>query len=145
MRSLALLLAGGGIACCALPSVATAEPLTPMRFRQVLATAKAYAADRTLIFYCIRNDADLVDSNYLVIHVEIQDALNKLKAAGSDSKQNAQLVQAVVANVRYPTAGVNDAAMDAECKAKNVEQSYYTYSGPLVTPLDKRPPFDILK
>jgi hypothetical protein len=51
----------------------------------------------------------------------------------------------VVANVRYPTAGVNDAAMDAECKAKNVEQSYYTYSGPLVTPLDRRPPFDSLK
>jgi hypothetical protein len=144
MRSLALL-AAGGIAWCALPLVATAEPLTPIRFRQVLATAKAYAADRTLIFYCIRNDADLVDSNYLVIHVEIQDALNKLKAAGSDPKQNAQLVQAVVANVRYPTAGVNDAAMDAECKAKNVEQSYYTYSGPLVTPLDRRPPFDSLK
>ena len=144
MRSLALLVAGG-IACCALPLVATAESLTPIRFRQVLATAKAYAADRTLIFYCIRNDADLVDSNYLVIHVEIQDALNKLKAAGSDPKQNAQLVQAVVANVRYPTAGVNDAAMDAECKAKNVEESYYTYSGPLVTPLGKRPPFDSLK
>lgn len=144
MRSLAPLLVGG-IAGCALPLVATAEPLTPIRFQQVLATAKAYAADRTLIFYCIRNDAEMADSNYLVIHVEIQDALNKLKAAGSDSKQNAQLVQAVVANVRYPTAGVNDAATDTECKAKNVEQSYYTYSGPLVTPLDKRPPFDILK
>ena len=50
-----------------------------------------------------------------------------------------------IGHVRYPTAGVNDAVMDAECKAKNVEQSYYTYSGPLVTPLDKRPPFDILK
>ena len=143
MRSIVPLLAG--MACCALPSLASAEPLTPVRFQQILATAKAYAADRTLVFYCIRDEPGMPTFNYLVIHTEIAEALDKLKAAGSDSKQNAQLVQAVVANVRYPTAGVNDAAMDAECKAKNVEQSYYTYSGPLVTPLDKRPPFDILK
>ena len=81
---------------------------------------------------------------YLVIHVETEDALNKLRAAGSDSKQNAELVQAVMANVRFPTTGASDAAMDAECKAKNVEQSYFTFTGPLAVPLDKRPPFDIL-
>ena len=35
--------------------------------------------------------------------------------------------------------------MDAECKSKNVKQSYFTFSGPLIAPLDKRPPFDMLK
>jgi hypothetical protein len=35
--------------------------------------------------------------------------------------------------------------MDAECKSKNVKQSYFTFSGPPITPLDKRPPFDMLK
>lgn len=144
MRSITPLLACS-IACGALPSLATAEPLTPVRFQQVLASAKAYAADRTLIFYCIRDEPGMLPFNYLVIHVETQAALDKLKAAGSEAKQNAELVEAVMANVRYPTASASDTATDAECKAKNVKQSYFTFSGPMITPLDKRPPFDTLK
>jgi hypothetical protein len=143
MRSIAPLLAVG-IALSALPSIATAEPLTPMRFQQALATARAYAADRTLVCYCIRNHDGMLALSYLVTHTDIEAALAKLKAAGSDAKQNAELVQAVMANVRYPTAGMSDAAMDAECKAKNVEQNYFTFSGPLVRPLFMRPPFDSL-
>jgi hypothetical protein len=143
MRSIVPLLAG--MACCALPSLASAEPLTPVRFQQILATAKAYAADRTLVFYCIRDEPGMPTFNYLVIHTEIAEALDKLKAAGSDSRQNAELVEAVMANVRYPATNASDAAMDAECKAKNVKQNYFTFSGPLIAPLDKRPPFDMLK
>lgn len=144
MHSIVSLLAGGMV-CCGLPSIASAEPLTPVRFQQILATAKAYAADRTLIFHCIRDEPGMLPFNYLVIHIETQAALDKLKAAGSEAKQNAELVEAVMANVRYPTAGASDAAMDAECQSKNVKQSYFTFSGPLITPLDKRPPFDMLK
>jgi hypothetical protein len=144
MRSFASLLACS-IVCGALPSIAAAEPLAPVRFQQILATAKAYAADRTLIFYCIRDEPGMLPFNYLVIHTETRAALDKLKAAGSEAKQNAELVEAVTANVRYPTTGASDAAMDAECKAKNVKQSYFTFSGQLLTPLDRRPPFDSLK
>ena len=141
MRSLAPLLAGG-MACCAAPSVAVAEPLTPVRFQQALATARAYAADRTLIFYCIRDEPGMLPFDYLVIHVETEAALAKLKAAGSEARQNAELVQAVMGNVRYPTTTASDAAMDAECMARNVRQNYFTLSGPLSVPLDRRPPFD---
>ena len=144
MRSITPLLACS-IVCGALPSIAAAEPLTPVRFQQVLATAKAYAADRTLIFYCIRDEPGMLPFNYLGVHTETEAALNMLKAAGSEAKQNAELVEAVMANVRYPTAGASDAAMDAECTSKNVKQNYFTFSGPLITPLDKRPPFDTLK
>ena len=143
MRSIASL--AFGVACGALPSLATAEPLTPVRFQQILATAKTYAADRTLTFYCIRNEPGMLPFNYLVIHTEIEAALDKLKAAGSEARQNAELVEAVMANVRYPTADASDAAMDAECKSRNVKQSYFTFSGPMIMPLDKRPPFDMLK
>lgn len=144
MRSIAPLLACS-IVYGVWPSIADAEPLTPVRFRQILATAKAYSADRTLIFYCIRDEPGMLPFNYLVIHTETEAALNKLKAAGSEARQNAELVEAVMANVRYPTTGTSDAAMDAECKSKNVKQSYFTFSGPLITPLDTRPPFDMLK
>ena len=144
MRSIAPLLACS-IVCGVLPSIAAAEPLTPVRFQQILATAKAYAADRTLVFYCTRDEPGMLPFNYLIIHSETEAALNKLKAAGSEARQNAELVEAVMANVRYPTTGASDAAMDADCKSKNVKQSYFTFSGPLIAPLDKRPPFDMLK
>jgi hypothetical protein len=144
MRSIAPLLACS-IVCGALSSIAAAEPLTPVRFQQILATAKAYAADRTLIFYCTRDEPGMLPFNYLVIHSETEAALNKLKAAGSEARQNAEFVEAVMANVRHPTTDASNAAMDAECKSKNVKQSYFTFSGPLITPLDKRPPFDSLK
>ena len=144
MRSIASLLALS-ILCDALPSTASAEPLTAVRFQQLLATAKAYAADRTLTFYCIRDEPGMLPFNYLVIHTEVQAALDKLKAAGSEARQNAELVEAVMSNVRYPMVGASDPAMDAECNSQNVKQSYFTLSGPTVTPLDKRPPFDVLK
>jgi len=66
MRSTAPLLACS-IVCGALPSIAAAEPLTPVRFQQILATAKAYAADRTLVFYCIRDEPGMPTFNYLVL------------------------------------------------------------------------------
>ena len=144
MRSIASLLACS-IVCGALPSIAIAEPLTPARFQQILATAKAYAADRTLIFYCIRDEPGMLPFRYLVIHGETEDALKKLKAAGSDRRQDAELVQAVMANVRYPTTDASDAAMDAECKSKNGKENYYTFSGPMIMPLEGRPPFNSLK
>lgn len=140
MRSIASKLLAGGLACCALPSIAAAEPLTPTSFQQALAVAKAYAADRTLVFYCLRKDTELAP--HLIVHVETEAALAKLRAAGSNSSQNAQLVQAVMANVRFPVPGATDDALDAECKAKNVEQEYYLFKGSFSVPLDMRPPFN---
>lgn len=140
MRSIASKLLAGGLACCALPSIVTAEPLTPASFLQALSVAKAYAADRTLVFYCLRKDTALAP--YLIVHVETEAALAKLRAAGSNSRQNAQLVQAVMTNVRFPVPGATDAALDTECTAKNVEQDYYRLKGSFSVPLDMRPPFN---
>jgi hypothetical protein len=131
-----------GLACCALPSIAAAESLTPERFRAALAAAKTYAADRTLVFYCLRQDTDLAP--YLIVHVEIEEALAKFRAAGSDSRQNAELVQTVMTNVRFPAPATTDAALDVECKTNNVAQSYYQFRGSFSVPLDRRPPFDKL-
>ena len=86
MRSIPPLLACS-IACGVLPSIAAAEPLTPVRFQQILATAKAYAADRTLVFYCTRDEPGMLPFYYLIIHMETEAALNKLKAAGSEARR----------------------------------------------------------
>ncbi len=63
--------------------------------------------------------------SYLIIHMETEAALNKLKAAGGEARQNAELVEAVMANVRYPHDRHQHAAMDAECKSKNVKQNFF--------------------
>lgn len=140
MRSFILTLLAG----CLMSGLAAAEPLTPVSFRAALETANAYAADRTLVFYCLRHETEMVPFTYMIVHMETEDALAKLRAAGSDAKQNAQLVQTVMTNVRFPAPGASDPALDAECKAKNVEQGFYTYSGSFSVPLANRRPFDKL-
>lgn len=140
MRSFILTL----LACCLNPGLAAAEPLTPSSFQAALEAAKAYAADRTLVFYCLRHETEMVPFTYMIVHKEIEEALVKLRAAGSDARQDAQLVQAVMATVRFPAPGASDPALDAECKDKNVEQSYYMFLGSFSVPLARRPPFNTL-
>ena len=132
------------LACCLLPGLAAAEPLTPLSFRSALEVAKLYAADRTLVFYCLGQDPETVTFTYMILHVEIEEALVKLRAAGSDAKQNAQLVQTVMTNVRFPAPGASDPGLDAECKAKNVANEFYIFNGSFSVPLAHRRPFNTL-
>lgn len=140
MRSLVSTL----LAACLLPGFATAEPLTPLSFRSALEVAKLYAADRTLVFYCLGQDPEMVAFTYMIVHVEIEEALVKLRAAGSDAKQNAQLVQTVMTNVRFPAPGASDPALDAECKEKNVANEFFIFNGSFSVPLAHRRPFNTL-
>ena len=132
------------LAFCLMAGVAIAEPLTPVSFRSALEAARIYATDRTLVFHCLRQETEMVPFTYMIVHMEIEEALVKLRAAGSDAKQDAQLVQAVMSAVRFPTPGASDPALDAECKDKNVEQNYYMLLGSFSVPLARRPPFDKL-
>lgn len=132
------------LALCLLPGFAAAEPLTPLSFRSALEVAKLYAADRTLVFYCLGEDPEMVAFTYMIVHVEIEEALVKLRAAGSDAKQNAQLVQTVMTNVRFPTPGKSDPALDAECKEKNVANEFFIFNGSFSVPLAHRRPFNSL-
>jgi len=128
------------LACCGLPAIAAADPLTPISFRQVIAVAKEYAADRTLVFYCLRKQADMAPFFYFILHSETQDALVKLKDAGGTPAQNAELVRTVLANTRFAAADANDPALESECQAKDVEKNYYTFTGRISFPLAMREP-----
>ena len=66
MRSIILLLARRHWRVAMPPVVTSAEPLTPVRLPAESTTAKAYAADRTLVFYCIRNEPEMVPFNYFM-------------------------------------------------------------------------------
>jgi len=144
MRPITSRLLVGGLACCALPAIATADPLTPVSFRQLIAAAREYAAGRTLVFYCLRKQTEMVPFFYFILHSETHDALVKLKDAGGTPQQNAELVQAVQASVRFSAASSDDAALETECKAQNVEQNYYSFQGRISYPLAMREPFKSL-
>ena len=60
--------------------------------------------------------------------METQDALIKLKGAGGTPEQNAELVRTILATTRFSAADANDAALEAECKAKDVEKNFYTFT-----------------
>jgi len=81
---------------------------------------------------------------YLILHSETQDALAKLKAAGAKTEQNAELVRTVLATTRFAAAEANDPALEAECKAKDVENNFYTFNGRISIPLAGREPFKAL-
>ena len=124
----AALLAPIALAPVMWPSAARAQ-MDPLRFDQILAVARAYATDRSLINDGLRAGAKYRPFLYRVVYLDITRDLERLKALGSDPTQNARLVQAVMANVRFYPPEAKDAALDTECVAKDVEKSVATFGG----------------
>src|SRR5438876_11271617 len=58
-----------------------AEKLDPALFEALVKTARTYAADRTLIFYCLRKNDEMAPFLYAGVHLDIAYALQLLRAA----------------------------------------------------------------
>jgi hypothetical protein len=113
------------------------------RFAEVLSTARAYAGERTLLFYCLRQNPEVRPMLYWHLHHDIQRAFERLRAAGSDLRQNAQLVEAVLSNVRFAKPDDKEPALDGQCEGKDFVEEIDTMKG-LGVPLYLRPPFRAL-
>ena len=133
-----------GLVLAATPTAARAEQIDPQRFDALLATARGYAEDRSLIFYCLRGNEEVVPFLYAGLHFDIEEAVQGLRAAGSDDRQNALLIQAVLSHVRFAAPEAQDPLLDQQCVAKDVEKSLDMLQG-VGVPLAIRPPFDALK
>ena len=70
------------------------------RFAEVLAATRAYAEERTFIFYCLRQNAEMRPFLYFLVHSDLEDAVKKVRTAGADNRQTGQLVKTVWSNVR---------------------------------------------
>ena len=95
---------------------AAAEPLEKARYEAALATARGYAADQTLINYCMR------------------------RAGDGDPRQVEGLTKVVTANTRFFAADAKDADLQPQCASKQVEQNAALMMG-VGVPLILRPPF----
>jgi hypothetical protein len=124
-----------------MPAVpAAAQSLDAQRFASVLEAARAYAADQDIIFYCLRYTKEQKPYLFAVLHRQIQDARVKLKAAGADDGQEAELVRTVLANVHFYPADASNAALDKRCTVEEVEKNY-AQLGAVSFSLVQRPAF----
>jgi hypothetical protein len=130
------------LAPCA--AMARTNKLDAPLFEAVLKTARAYAADRSLILYCLRKRDEFVPFLYAGVHLDLAYALQLLRASGADERQRALLIEAVLRNVRSVGRDEENLRLDPDCVAANVEESLAQLKG-VGAPLFMRPPFEKLK
>jgi hypothetical protein len=134
------------IACLALLSSSAAaeeKKLAAPLFAEVLMTARAYAADRSLVFYCLRKDDEMRPFLYAAVHLDLAYALQLLRASGADDRQRAELIEMVLGNVRPARREDDDMQQNKNCSA-DLAKSVAELRGAGL-PLFMRPPFDKLK
>src|SRR3954451_7262540 len=108
-----------------MPAVpASAQSLAAHRFAWVLEAARGYAADKDIIFYCLRYTKEQKPYLFAVLHGQIQEARVKLKAAGAADAKEAELVRTVLSNVRFYPADASDASLDKRGTIEEVEKNY---------------------
>ncbi len=135
-------LAAAVLLWAAIPAPARAA-LDRARFESALVTARDYAADRSLMFYCLRASTERLPFVYAGLQSDLERAVQKMKAAGASPRQSAEVVQTVLSSVRFYGAQAKDASLDRRCIAKDVERSSVDRKG-VGRPLDQRPPYDQL-
>ena len=109
----------------------------------MLATSRIYADERTFIFYCLRQNVEMRQFLYFLVHSDLEDAAKKIRAAGADNRQTGQLVETVWSNIRVAARDDKDAALDAKCAATDVEEEISMLRG-VGYPLVMRPAFRAL-
>ena len=136
----ATLLAAGLVLGALIGTSTPASAMDPITFNRVLATVKAHNADFTQIFHCLRKDPEEATFRYAILYFEIEAGLKVLKANGSDSKQNARFVEAMMTGVKFAPSDAKDAALDPQCD--KIVNDFYVFNGngrPLIVRLDFLP------
>lgn len=89
------------------------------QFDAVMITARDYADDRSLIFYCLRGPTETVPFLYASLQADLEQAVQKMKSAGASARQNAEMVQVVLlGTVRTFPREAKDNALDRRCISK---------------------------
>ena len=73
-----------GLVLAPIQAATQTTTIDPRLFDAVVKTAHEYAADRNLIFYCLRRDDQMAPFLYAAVHLDIAYALQLLRAAGAD-------------------------------------------------------------
>ncbi len=107
---------------------------------QLLATARAYGQDRTLLLYCVRDRPEEIAAAHAGLRADLDAAVIRLRAAGADPEQTAQFVRAALDRVRPPLASRVDPSLEPRCADRAIERELRDLTGAAL-PLTERPPF----
>jgi len=107
----------------ALPAVTANAALERAQFEAALMTARDYADDRSLVFYCLRRVREQVPFLYAGLQTDLEQTVVKMKVAGASARQTAEVVQAVLSQVRFYGRDARDESLERRCIAKDVERS----------------------
>ena len=124
-------------------SLPTLAEIDRARLAEILVAARAYSGERTLLFYCLRNNPEVRTMLFWHLHHDTERAVERLRAGGSDLHQNAQLVETVLSNVRFAQPDDRNPALDPQCEGKDFIEQIDTMKG-LGVPLYLRPAFRAL-
>ena len=102
-------------------------------------TAQAYAADISLIAYCMRKDEAAPILGFAVLD-DLRDAAARLDARGIDHREVGRFVIEVLNAVRFAAPDATDPERERACDDRNVAHDIGRLAG-AATPLMRRPPF----
>src|SRR5262245_1929066 len=102
-----------------LPAAHAEAALERAQFEATTIAARDYSDDRSLIFYCLRGSTETVPFLYAGLQADIEQAVQKMKAAGASSRQTAEMVQTVLSYVRYYPRDARDDSLDRRCISKD--------------------------
>ena len=118
-----------GLVLGALPASAQTPgtSLDKPTFDKVLAEARTYATDYTLLFFCLRRNPELAPFRYAILFKDIEAALRRLRVNGIDDQQNALFLETVLANPRVAPVDARDAALDDKCQSTGIVTNFHEF------------------
>ena len=130
-----------GLALIALPAGAQESVEERAFWKAAFETARAYAADMSLVAYCVRADPELASFAPLGLIADLNIVAERARSGALDRRRMGELARDVLVRVRLPAPeDAADPALDKKCAEGHVAQEVLRL-GPIALPLTLRPPF----
>lgn len=103
-------------------------------------TGRVYAADMTLVAYCMRKDPDAAAVVYLGVIRDMTQVIQYTQQGAISARQAASFVHSVLDATHFAAPETVDDGLEKACVERNVEKAYFSLQ-PIGWPLTMRPPF----
>ena len=103
-------------------------------------TGRSYAADMTLISYCLRGDPDLATFVPISLVGDLHSVTDLARTGAVDRRRMAEFLREVLTSVRFASRDAADPSLDKQCAERKVADEVLRL-GPVARPLTMRPPF----
>jgi hypothetical protein len=103
-------------------------------------TGRVYAADMTLVAYCLRKDPQTAAVVYLNVIDDMHGVIQLARTGAVDAREVSSFVREVMDATHFAAPTDNDPQTEKACVERNVEKAYFGLQ-PIGWPLGMRAPF----